>query len=236
MNKMFIKRILKEQRLPRRIGFMSLIIFVLSLCISCGGSNGGMPLVLPEKLPYNAAVVFSEGFDLAGEEHYSINEALHTELFNRVGDIYQNTAEEFEIPAKGEYDRIIKFTLNEAVRDEHRGRLANVTDPLLPSRYIPLRFRISVTMTSYDGENAELIHTEVIKGIGESSSQEGVSIREGAAVVSSAGRGSFDEAVAEAIEDVCNDVSRLLIRGFAEPKKESKTLQGRDEALAVEEV
>ena len=101
---------------------------------------------------------------MAGGDHYSISEALHAELFNCVGDVYQNTVEEFEIPAKGEYDRIIKFTLNEIVRDEHNRRLANATDPSLPSRYIPLRFRISVTMASYGGEDAELIKTKVIKG------------------------------------------------------------------------
>jgi hypothetical protein len=174
-------------------------------------------------MPHTVAVVFSDDFNLAGGDHYSISEALHAELFDRVGDVYQNTVEEFEIPAKGKYDRIIKFTLNEIVRDEHNRRLANVTDPSLPSRYIPLRFRISVTMASYEGENVELIRTKVVKGVGESSSEEGVSIREGAAIASSSGRGSLDRAVAEALENVCNDVTKLLIQGFAEPKKKSKT-------------
>ena len=109
--------------------------------------------------------------------------------------------------------------MNEIARDEHNRRLANVTDPSLPSRYIPLRFRISVTMASYNGGDAELIKTRVLKGIGESSSQEGVSIREGAAIASSSGRGSFDQAVAEAFENLCNEVIKLLIQGFAEPKK-----------------
>jgi hypothetical protein len=74
-------------------------------------------------------------------------------------------------------------------------------------------------MASYGGEDAELIQTKVVKGIGESSSQEGVSIREGAAVASSSGRGSYDKAVAEAFEDLCNEVTKLLIQGFAEPKR-----------------
>ncbi|MGD9345195.1 MAG: hypothetical protein PVH84_04995 [Candidatus Aminicenantes bacterium] len=219
-----MKTIARGKRFFKRIGIAFLIIFVLGHFISCGGSNGSLPLVLPEKLPYNVAVVFSEEFNLVGGENYSIIGALHTELFDRVGDVYQNTAEEFEIPAEGEYERIITFTLNEVVRDEHKRRLANVTDPSLPSRHIPLRFRISVTMASYDGEDVELLETEVIKGIGESSNQEGVSIREGAAVASSSGRGSFDKAVAEAMENVCNDVTKLLIRGFAEPKEKSRAL------------
>ena len=74
-------------------------------------------------------VVFSSEFSQAGGDHYSISEALHAELFDRVGAVYQNTVEEFEVPAKGKYDRIIKFTLNEITRDEHNRRLANVTDP-----------------------------------------------------------------------------------------------------------
>jgi len=216
---MFKNIIENDKRMFPSTGFTSLILFVMCLFMSCGVSTGSQPLVVPEKFPYNVAVVFSEEFNLSGGEHYSISEALHADLFDCVGDIYPNIAEEFEIPAKGEYDRIITFALNEVVRDEHRNRLANVTDPSLPSRYIPLRFRISVTMASYDGKDAELIRREVVKGIGESSSQEGISIREGAAVASSSGRGSLDKAVAEAMDNVCNEVTKLLIRGFAEPEK-----------------
>lgn len=202
---------------------MTLDLFLLSFFVSCAGSNGNLPLVLPEKMPHNVAVVFSDDFNMGSGDHYSVSEALHTELFNCVGNVYQNVAEEFEIPAKGEYDRIIKFTLNEIVRDEHNRRLANATDPSLPSRYIPLRFRISVSMASYDGEDGTLIKAKVVKGIGESSSQEGITIREGAGIASSSDPGSFDRAVAEAMENVCNDVRKLLTRGFAEPKEKSKT-------------
>jgi hypothetical protein len=176
-------------------------------------------------MPYTTAVVFSEDFNQASGDRYSISKALHAELFDCVGEVYQNTVEEFEMPAKGGYEKIIKFTLNEIVRDGYNRRLANATDPSLPSRYIPLRFRISVTIASYDGENIEPIKTKVVKGIGESSSQEGISIREGAAFASSSDRGSLDEAVAEAMESVCNDVTKLLIRGFAEPGKKSQSSQ-----------
>jgi len=186
--------------------------------MSCAGSNGNLPLVIPEKMQHNMAVVFSDDFNMDRGDHYSLSEALHTELFNCVGDVYQDVAEEFEIPADGEYDRIIQFTLNEMVRDEHNRRLVNATDPSLPSRHIPLRFRISVSMASYNGEDGELIKAKVIKGIGESSSQEGISIREGRGIVSSSDPDSFDRAVAQAMENVCSDVTKLLIRGFAEPK------------------
>jgi hypothetical protein len=217
--------IFKEIRLIWRAGGMAMALFLSGVLLSCVGSNGRLPLVMPDKLPHTVAVVFSEDFNLAIGDYYSIREALHVELFDCVGDVYQSTVEEFEIPAKGRYDRIIEFTLNEIVRDEHNSRLVNATDPSLPSRYIPLRFRISVSMTSYDGESAERIETKVIKGIGESSSQEGISIREGAAIASSSGYGSLDRAVAEAFENVCNDVTKLLIQGFAEPKSKSKTSQ-----------
>jgi hypothetical protein len=219
ISKMLKRIIWSEINTLWRSGVMALGLIVLGILMSCAGSIGNAPLHLSEKMPYTVAVVFSDEFNQAGGDNYSIIEALHIELFDRVGGVYQNTVEEFEIPAKEEYDRIIKFTLNEVTRDEHNRRLANVTDPALPSRYIPLRFRISVTMASYGGEDAELIQTKVVKGIGESSSQEGVSIREGAAVASSSGRGSYDKAVAEAFEDLCNEVTKLLIQGFAEPKR-----------------
>lgn len=200
-------------------------LFLFSFFMSCAGSNGNLPLVLPEKMPNNVAVVFSDDFNMGSGDLYSIRKALHSELFNCVGSVYQNVVEEFEIPANGEYDRIIKFELNEMVRDEYNRRLVNATDPSLPSRYIPLRFRISISMTSYEGENVELIQTKVVKGIGESSSREGVAIREGAAIASSANSDSLERAVAEAMENVCNDVTKLLIRGFAEPKRKSKMSQ-----------
>lgn len=214
---------LKEKSSLRKAGLLTLVIFILSTLVSCAGSNGNPPLFLSDKMPHTVAVVFAEDFILSGGDHYSISQALHAELFDCVGDVYQKTVEEFKIPAKGEYDRIIKFTLNEIVRDEHNRMLANATDPSLPSRYIPLRFRISVTMASYEGENVTLIDTKVVKGVGESSSQEGVSIREGAAIASSSDRGSLDKAIAEALESVCNDVTKLLMQGFAEPEKKSKT-------------
>jgi hypothetical protein len=96
--------------------------------------------------------------------------------------------------------------------------MVNATDPLLPSRHTPLRFRITVTMASYNGKNGEFIEEKVVKGIGESSSREGVSVRAGTAIASSANSGSFDRAIAEAMENVCSDVMKHLIRGFAEPK------------------
>jgi hypothetical protein len=222
---MLIPSVFKQKRFLRKFIHTILGLFLLSFLLSCGGSNGNLPLVLPEKLPHNVAVVFSDDFNMGSGDHYSVSEALHTELFNCVGNVYQNVAEEFEIPAKGEYDRIIKFTLNEIVRDEHNRRLVNATDPSLPSRYIPLRFRISVSIVSYNGENVELIQTKVVKGIGESSSGEGVAVREGAAIASSANSDSLDRAVAEAMQNVCNDVTKLLTRGFAEPKENSKTSQ-----------
>ncbi len=80
-------------------------------------------------------------------------------------------------------------------------------------------------MTSYDGEDVELIKTKVVKGVGESSNQEGIAIREGAGVVSSSNPGGFDRAVAEAMENVCNNVMKLLTRGFAEYEKKPKTSQ-----------
>jgi hypothetical protein len=214
---------LKEKRSLWRAGLLTLGSFFLSIFVSCAGSNGNPPLLLSDKIPHTVAVVFAEEFILAGGDHYSISQALHAELFDCVGNVYQNTVEELEIPAKGEYDRIIKFTLNEIIRDEHNRRLVNATDPSLPSRYIPLRFRISVTMASYEGENVGLINTKVVKGVGESASQEGISIREGAAIASSSDRGSLDKAVAEALESVCNNVTKLLMQGFAEPEKKSKT-------------
>jgi hypothetical protein len=217
--------ICKEKSPQRRIGRMASGLFLLSFFMSCAGSNGNLPLVLPEKMPNNVAVVFSDDFNMGSGDLYSIREALHAELFNCVGSVYQNVVEEFEIPANGEYDRIIKFKLNEMVRDEHNRRLVNATDPSLPSRHIPLRFRISISMASYDGENVELIQTKVVKGIGESSSREGIAIREGAAIASSANSDKLERAVAEAMENVCNDVTKLLIRGFAEPKKKSKMSQ-----------
>ncbi len=222
---MLKRPVFKPKRYLRRIGRAALGLFTLSFLFSCGGSNGKLPLVIPEKIPHNVAVVFSEDFTMGSGDHYSLSEALHTELFNCVGSVYQNVAEEFEIPVKGDYDRIIKFSLNEMVRDEHNRRLVNATDPSLPSRYIPLRFRISVSMDAYDGENGELIQTKVVKGIGESSSREGVSIREGTGIVSSSDPDSFDRAVAEAMENVCHDVTKLLARGFAEPKIKSKVSQ-----------
>lgn len=215
----------KKKGFMRRSSHTTLSVFLLGVLLSCGGSNGTRPLVLPEKMHHNVAVVFSENFNMGSGDHYSVSEALHTELFNCVGNVYQNVVEEFEIPAEGKYDRIIKFTLNEVVRDEHNRRLANATDPSLPSRHIPLRFRISVSMASYNGEDGELIKAKVVKGIGESSSQEGITIREGAGIASSSDPGSFDRAVAEAMQNVCNDVTKLLTRGFAEPKENSKTSQ-----------
>jgi hypothetical protein len=213
--------VFKQEKLLKKTARAALGLFSLSFLLSCGASHGNLPLVLPEKMPSNVAVVFSDDFNLGSGDHYSLSEALHTELFNCVGSVYQNVAEEFAIPEKSDYDRIIKFTLNEIVRDEHNRRLVNATDPSLPSRYIPLRFRISVSMAAYDGENGELIKAKIVKGIGESSSQEGVSIREGAAIASSANSDSLDRAIAEAMENVCNDVTKLLARGFAEPKKKS---------------
>ena len=222
---MIIPSIFEQKRFLRKFNCAILSLFLLSFLLSCGGSTGNLPLVLPEKLSYNVAVVFSDDFNMGSGDHYSVSEALHTELFNCVGNVYQNVSEEFEIPAEGEYDRIIKFTLNEIVRDEHNRRLANATDPSLPSRYIPLRFRVSVSIAAYDGEDGELIKAKVVKGIGESSSQTGIEIREGAGIASSSDPGSFDRAVAEAMQNVCNDVTKLLIRGFAEPKEKSKTSQ-----------
>jgi hypothetical protein len=186
--------------------------------MSCAGSNGNLPLVIPEKMQHNMAVVFSDDFNTDSGDHHIVSEALHTELLNCVGDVYQNVSEAFEIPTEGEYDRIIKFDLIEMVRDEHNRRMVNATDPSLPSRYMPLRYRISVTMASYNGADGKLIAEKVVKGIGESSSREGLSIREGTAIASSSGRGSFDRAIAEAMENVCRDVTKHLIRGFAEPE------------------
>jgi hypothetical protein len=217
--------ILKQKKSLWGISRTALDLFVLSFLLSCGGSSGNLLLVLPEKMPHNVAVVFSDDFNMGSGDHYSVSEALQTELFGRVGNVYQNVVEEFEIPREGEYDRIIKFTLNEIDRDEHNRRLINATDPSLPSRYIPLRFRISVSITSYDGEDVELIKTKVVKGVGESSSQEGITIREREGVISSSDPDSFDRAVAEAMENVCNDVTKLLIQGFAEPKTKSKASQ-----------
>jgi hypothetical protein len=207
-----------EKRSLWRFGQMALTLFILSFFMSCAGSNDSLPLVIPEKMPHNVAVVFSDDFNTDSGDHHFVSEVLHTELFNCVGDVYQNVAEEFEIPVDGEYDRIIKFGLVEMVRDQHNQRMVNATDPMLPSRHTPLRFRISVTMASYNGVDGELIDEKVVKGIGESSSREGISIREGAAIASSSGRGSFDRAISEAMENVCIDVTKHLIRGFAEPK------------------
>lgn len=210
-----------RKKFLRKTACAALGLFSLSFFLSCGASHNSLALVSSEKMPHNVAVVFSDDFNLSSGDHYSLSEALHTELYNCVGSVYQNVAEEFDIPVRGDYDRIIKFTLNEIVRDEHNRRLVNATDPSLPSRYVPLRFRISISMAAYDGENGELIKAKVVKGIGESSSQEGVSIREGAAIASSANSDSLDRAIAEAMESVCNDVTKLLTRGFAEPKKKS---------------
>ena len=58
-----------------------------------------------------------------------------------------------------------------------------------------------------------------IKIRAKSSREEGVSIREGAAIASGSGRGNFDQAVAEAFENLCYEVTKLLVQGFAEPKK-----------------
>lgn len=222
---MVVKNIFIGKKFSQRIGHAALGLSVLAFLMSCGGTNGRLPQVLPKEMPYTVAVVFSAGFNPTEDNHYTVGEALHAELFNRVASVYQNTVEEFDIPAKGAYDRIIEFELREIVRDEHNQRLVNATDPMLPSRYIPLRFRISIFMASYDGEDAELVRTKVVKGIGESSSQEGVSIREGTGIASSSGPGSLDRAVAEAMENVCNGVTKLLIQGFVEPEKESKTSQ-----------
>jgi hypothetical protein len=210
--------ICKNNRFLWQVGRMTMGLFLLSFFMSCADSGGNEPLFMPEKMPHNVAVVFSDEFNMGSGDHYSVSKALQTELFNCVGNVYSNIVEEFEIPAEGEHDRIIKFMLNEVARDEHNLRLANATDPALTSRHIPLRFRISISITSYNGENGELIKTKVVKGIGESSDREGVEIRGGRGILSSTDPDSFDRAVTEAMENICSDVTKLLIRGFAEPK------------------
>lgn len=201
----------------RTIGFSVLGLSVMAGILSCRGMNGIPSLVTAEKWPSRMAVVFADDFESTQGTHYTVNDALKAELFNRVKDVYQNVAEEFGDLKKGEYDRILRFSLKEIVRDEHNRRLVNATDPALPSRYIPLRYKITVSMTSYEGESLEPIRTEVVKGIGESSGREGLTIREGTGIVSSENPDSFDRAVSEAIRNVCDDVTKHLIRGFAEP-------------------
>jgi hypothetical protein len=211
--------IFNKGNLLMTIGYAALGLSIGGAILSCGGVQSTPTLVIAEKWPYNVAVVFADDFASTQGDHYTVNDALQTGLFNCVADIYQNVAEEFGDLREGEYDRIIRFSLKEIVRDEHNRRLANVTDPNLPSRYIPLRYKITVAITSYDGESLEPINTEVVKGIGESSDREGLTIREGTGIASSSDPDSFDRAINEAIQNVCDDVTKHLMRGFAEPEK-----------------
>ncbi len=201
------------------IGYAALGLSIGVAILSCGGISSTPSLVIAEKRPYNVAVVFSDDFASTQGDNYTVNDALKTELLNCVESVYQNVAEEFGKLKEGEYDRVIRFSLKEIVRDEHNRRMVNATDPNLPSRPIPLRYKITVSMTSYEGESLEPIKTEVVKGIGESSSREGLTIRDGTGIASSSDPDSPDSAIKEAIQNVCDDVTKHLMRGFAEPEK-----------------
>jgi len=202
-----------------RISIITLLFFLLFIC-GCVHRIALSPTINPnafisEKLPYLAGVVFSGELrvyvqharpsSFTGSAHtynFEIGDSICAALTRSVETAYHNVIEVKINPARGEYDRIIKFSLQNSDMDiffdegffSHTGRA---------------KYSISIAIEAYDGKELKLLKKTVVSGNGFSS-------RETSAFSASK---KFAIAIENGIQQVCDNVANLLISEFAEPKK-----------------
>jgi hypothetical protein len=203
-----------------------LIIILLFLICACTHHVVLSPAITPnafvsEKFPHSAAIVFlnelkdyiqhAKPSSYSGSAHtyvFEIGESLCSALTRSVEAAYQNALEPKTNPAKGEYDRIIKFSLQNSDMDVY-------FDNGFLSRTGRAKYSISIVIEAYDGRNLDLIKKSVVNG-------NGFSTRETNAFSASK---KFAIAVENGIQQIADNVANLLISGYAEPKKENKDKQ-----------
>lgn len=199
---------------------LPLSLIVLLIVSGCAHTIAISSSIQPDafaanKLPYTVAVVFSNEMksyveharpsSWAGSAHtydFEMGKQLCAALFRAVQVAYENPVEPSANPQQGEYDRIIKFALQNSNIDVYfqEGFLSSSARA---------NYSISVTIEAYEGKSMKLIQKSTVNG-------SGFSARGGSDAFSADKQ--FAQAVEAGVKQVCDNVANLLISGFAEPK------------------
>jgi hypothetical protein len=170
--------------------------------------------MMARKISLKAAVIFSpllktyvestRPSSFAGSAHeykFEIGPALCIALRRSVETVYQTVIEIDTVSGVGQYDRVIRFSLQNS----------NI-DVYFQSGYFTTTGRaqcmLAVSMEAYDGKNMELIGKTTVSGSGFSSRITNAFTADEA----------FAKAIEMAIQQISDNVANLLISGFAEPK------------------
>lgn len=198
------------------------ILLLIILLAGCTQNVTIRPDIFPsafiaEKHSYSVGVVFSNDM-LTHVLHvkpstyvgsaYSYNFELGTQLKNAlyrtVESAYENPTLTNIIPSSGEYDRIIKFSLQSSVMD-----LQFETGFMSTSGRST--YAITVSMEAYDGSTMKLLKKSSFNGNGFMSQN---NIKMG-----SAGK-QFKTSIESAIQQLADTIANVLISGFGEPKND----------------
>jgi hypothetical protein len=201
-----------------RMKYLSLVCLAVVI-VGCTHRVAVRPTIQPsaliaEKLPYSVGIVFSDEMK-DYEEHvtpssggtghtydFEIGSSLCAALRRSVETAYESVVETATQPRAAEYDRVIKFSLQNSKVDVYfqEGFLTTTARA---------DYSLSIGIEAYDGENLDLLRRNTVSGTGFSS--------KGADAFGA--DKSFAEAIEDGVQQVSDNVANLLISGFAEPKE-----------------
>ena len=194
-----------------------LLILVCFLFISCTHQIAINPTIHPhafsaEKLPYSVGVVFSEEMRTyiqharpstwSGSAHtynFEIGNSLCASLLRSVEAAYFQVFDLKSNPRKGEYDRIIKYSLQNSNMDIY------FQDGFLTTSG-KANYTISIMLEAFNDKSLRMLRKNVISG-------SGFSTRNTDAF--SADK-HFAKSIETAIQQVSDNAANLFISGFAE--------------------
>ncbi len=188
---------------------VSLAVLALCAALSAGCTTTVeirgpiQPSTVPaERLPSKVAVVFPQPMEFYGERvrvgrvlrmletrYFDYGDVLWDALYRSVLAVYAPVTHSIDTPRPGQYERIIKFSVQTREGSGTRRFLESAGD----------EFSISVTMEALDGTSLESLQKAVLR-------------RD---VTYNGDPDVFDKTIERAIQQISNEVANRLTAGFA---------------------
>lgn len=209
--------------------------FFIFLLFACS-TNRDLSINQHKKIPQSVAVMFSDGLVKYKErallailpfygqrDYFEVGKSLSASLFEGVNSIYQTAIKIDDDLSTGNFDRVIKFSLQ---RDKcgfiGRGWNLDVDFENIPGEGYQTRstrFNIVVRIEVYNGEELELMNSEVVRGDGIYRREMKVRFKPDdpyspTDIGLDQRKNRMEKAIKDAIQDVNQKVINLLKSGF----------------------
>lgn len=194
-----------SRRPAARLVSLALCAALAAGCTTTVEIRGPIPpaVVPPERLPSKVAVVFPEPMESFGESvrlgrvlrvietrYFDYGDVLWDALFRSVLAAYKDVTHPEGALRPGQYDRVIKFFVQIQEGSGKRRFVESAGD----------RFSIAVTMEALDGASLESVRRTALR-------------RD---VIYNGDPDGFGPTIEKTIQQLSNDVAKLLAEGFAE--------------------